>query len=50
MRVLNPFAAEELGKATPACPGLAGSMRITWFNAAALILALRPAAVFIRSS
>lgn len=32
MRIFNPFASEELGKAAPACPGLAGSVQITCFN------------------
>lgn len=50
MRIFNPFAAEELGKATPACPGLTGSTWITCFDAAALVPAVRPAVVFIRSS
>lgn len=47
MRIFNPFAAEELG---PACPGLTGSTWIMCFDAAALIPAVRPAVVFIRSS
>ena len=44
MSIFNPFAAEEVGKAAPVYPGLAGSMRIARFKAAALIPTAQPAA------
>lgn len=44
MSIFNLFAAEEVGKAEPAHPGLAGSMKIMRFKAAALVLTPRPAA------